>query len=178
MKKLIFFGTVVLLLFCITLIFNSCSKDDGTTGPGDGVNTGLGSAGFTVNGGGYNNRTFSFSVASGGFNPDENLTVIGAILSSSTDSVYLAITFPGNQTGTFTWSDSAGICFWYYGADTVHKYFCFYDSSGSTTVSSYGVVGGYISGTFSGKLIGGTIPYTTLDTVTISNGSFSAKRYY
>ncbi|MDI6767779.1 MAG: hypothetical protein QME52_13240 [Bacteroidota bacterium] len=176
MKKNFLTGRVMFVLFTI-LIFGACKEESSSPGPDNGTNVGLATASLIINGSGYINRTFSFSVATGVHSPVENETGIAAGLSSGTDSVALVIVFPGNQTGTFGWSDTTVVGLFVYGTGGIQKTFTSYDGSGSTTVSSFGAVGGFISGTFSGKLIGGTPPNTT-DTVTVSNGSFSAKRYY
>ena len=82
----------------------------------------------------------------------------------------LKLTIPGHTAGTYDWSNTTpggektGLAITIDSVDYAAV-------DGSTVISSYGEVGGNISGTFSGTLASGSG-----DTVTISGGVFSAKR--
>ena len=163
-------GTIIIAL-CIALLGAGCKKDEGGkdevgTGPGGTADYGS----FTINGAGYTNKQVTLVYVSGGLYSGET-SIVGAGLSGA-DTVTFGLTFKGSSTGTRTWSDTT------FASVQVHtgsgtRYFISLDGRGTTSISSYGNVGGTIVGTFSGQLIDLSL---VTDTITVSNGSFSAIR--
>lgn len=134
---------------------------------------GSGSASFTLNGGPFNNRTSTLTEVRGAYIPADRATGIYGRGISGSDSVYLYILFMGNQTGTFPWTDSTGVAL-LVGTGTTALGYESVEGRGQVVVTAYGSVGGNITGTFSGRMFGGGA--AGADSVTVSNGSFSAVR--
>ena len=151
---------VSLVLFGFLLI--SCSDDDSSpTTP-----TATFKFTCTLNGGGWNNETISFTTGAGSiYSPDENLTSINFSGTGNSDAG--AIKFAGNKTGTFAIeNDSNDVAVSITGRESLEL------ETGTITVTYYGGVGGEVKGTFSGT----SINSSTNTTVQVTNGSFSGKR--
>lgn len=152
------------LLLLLTLFWIGCGKDNGT-GPVVDTNP-TGTMTFTLNGGGFTNKAITLKTAIARYDVEEQMTAIFAAGVLETDSIVCGLVFPGNRTGTFVWStpeNGFGI--------VLSQQNVYLPLSGTTTVSSYGPVGSTVSGSFSGKII----RMGTYDTVTVSNGQFSAR---
>ena len=137
---------------------------------GGGGGGGGGTTGLTLNGGGFTNQTFTLSNAYGGL--ASGITSIGAARIVSGDTLYLELGFTGSGAGSYPWG-STSTAFVMHSTPGSLKEFFSTPGSGTTTVTSYGSVGGNIVGTFSGKLY--LVPGGT-DSVTVTNGTFSALR--
>lgn len=129
---------------------------------------------FTLNGGGFNNQTFTFTGDSlflyGYYDPADSTSLIWMYETFATDTVLLWISFKGNSTGP-----QSEVAMWLYHNSQV--YFGFDEdpaSSINVNVTNYSGVGGIIEGTFSGSLsdlLGGSGT-----TVSVTNGEFSVIR--
>lgn len=129
---------------------------------------------FTLNGGGFNNQTFTFSgdtlLVYGYYEPEDSMSFIWMYQVFNTDTILFWMSFTGNTPGP-----KSEIVMWLYHNSNI--YFGFDDDPGSAlsvNVTNYGGLGGLIEGTFSGTLkdlIGGTGA-----TVSVSNGQFSVIR--
>ncbi|MDP2362516.1 MAG: carboxypeptidase-like regulatory domain-containing protein [Ignavibacteria bacterium] len=130
---------------------------------------------FTVNGSGFNNRTFTFATDSlvaqvyGYFDPADSLTVIWMWQVFAPDTIHYWFTFKGTGTGTPT----EITMYFYHNSLSYIAVDGFPGSSSTLNITKYSGVGGLIEGTFSGTLVN---PYVTGDNVTISNGQFSVVR--
>lgn len=157
------------MLACSLLVlagFVTGCKKESTTAPEESGSTGT--LTFTLNGGGFSNRVITLSTAVARYDAGEDETAIAAGGISGTDSLTCSVVFRGNRTGTFSWSSpDYGFAVAFSSGNRVY-----FPTSGSTTVSAYGAVGSAVSGTFSG-----TVTHLgTTETVTVSNGQFSATR--
>jgi len=156
---------LVLTLLSLIIFALGC-KEETSTAPEEPNPSGTMT--FTLNGGGFSNRTITLSAAVARYDVGEGETGVAAAGISGTDSVNCGLVFPGNQTGTFSWvSGDFGLVFALSNPQRVY-----FPVSGSTTVSSYGAVGSNVRGTFSGTVT----RLGTNETVTVSNGQFSATR--
>ena len=148
-------------LVMIAFVLTSCSKDSSNP------ITPLISSKFTctLNGGGYSNQTITLTNTGGAaYTSDENAT--GIFFSSSTNDKG-GLVIKGKSTGTFTIDESN-----YEVTISMNGKTPLILTSGTIVVSAYGAVGGEVKGTFSGT----SINPSTLETVQVTNGSFSAKR--
>jgi hypothetical protein len=163
--------SILTFLFCIIgFIFSSgCSKEDTATA----INNTVGSASITLNGGGLNSKTYNFTGFAGAYLASQNVTTATASTTDGSDNVQFIIAFPGQATGIFNWvggNQASGVVVNYLNSQkSILGY------SGSTTVTSYGSVGGQIVGTFSGSVIRTVISPLSIDTLSAS-GSFSILR--
>ena len=154
------------------------------TNPGDILDLGIievcdagvtGDNKLTINGGGFSNRTFTFSTDSlvaqvyGYFDPSDSLTFIWMYQVFAPDTIWFWFTFKGTGLGTpsditmYLYINSA----YYLAAQGLPN------TTTTANVTNYSGIGGLIEGTFSGTLVqffGGT------ESVTISNGQFSVIR--
>lgn len=161
-------GSLILFLF-----LSGCKKSDTATNPtGPGTTTG-GTASFTLNGAGFSNQNFSIAGVVGGFSVKDNMSGIAGASVSAGDTTWLAIAFPGSSTGTFQFGDTVGMVINRGAGSSAHA-FVNGIGGGQIIVTAYGGVGGNITGSFSGKLY--SLTQTALDSLTVSNGSFSALR--
>ena len=129
---------------------------------------------FTLNGSGFNNRTFTFSSDSlvaqvyGFYDPTDSLTVIWMYQIFAPDTIWYWFTFKGTGLG----SPSEVTMYFYHNSLSYIAADGYPGSSTTVNVTKYGGIGGLIEGTFSGTLVnvfGG-------NGVTISNGQFSVVR--
>jgi hypothetical protein len=154
-------GLMYIALVMIGFVLISCSKDSSNPV------TPLISSKFTctLNGGGYTNQTISLTSTGGAvYNSDEDLT---AIVFSSPANDIGGLVIKGKTTGTFTIDESD-----YEVSINMTGNFPLVLTSGTIVVTGFGSVGGEVKGTFSGT----SINPSTLVTVQVTNGSFSAKR--
>jgi len=135
----------------------------------------IGNNKFTVNGSGFNNKTYTFSSDSlvaevfGYFDPTDSLTVIWMYQVFSPDTVLFWFTFYGTDIGT----PSDISLYFYHNSQSYFAFDGFPGSSSTLNVTKYSGIGGLIEGTFSGTLVN---PYVTNDNVTINGGQFSVVR--
>jgi hypothetical protein len=153
----------VIIVLVLTLVFGCSKKSDNPVEP---VNIVSAEAKLTLNGAGYTNKSVTLSNGIAEFSPSDTVTAIQFSGKVDSDSLYFAIIFKGNQTGTINWNDENGALL----LKNASSFFIG-ASQGTTTVSSYGAVNGKIEGTITGKLI----EQTTQVELNIS-GSFSAVR--
>jgi hypothetical protein len=158
--------TVLVLLFTV-MFFYACSSD--SENPVDPNNVTNSTATLTLNGAGYTNKSVTLGNGIAGYSISDTLTAVQFSGKVDNDSLYFSVVFKGNQTGTINWNDENGAII--YRTTSSGNYFYIGITQGTTTVSSYGAVGGKIEGTLSGKLI----EASSLAELNIS-GSFSAVR--
>jgi hypothetical protein len=151
---------LVLLFVTIVAILSSCG-DDSTSPTPEAVTYEFK---CTLNGGGYNNLAINYNSGAGSvYSPTEDET--GISFGGVNDMGVIA--FKGKSTGTFSISETNQLYITVGGvANTISM------ETGTITVSSYGAVNSSVKGTFSGT----GIKASTGQTVTISNGSFTARR--
>ena len=128
---------------------------------------------FTVNGGGFTNRTFTFAATDtnnvfGYYNPADSTTWISLYQIDATDTVYCWIYFKGTGTGTPTNS----VMWFYHNSQIYYAAQGIPNTSAIVNVTTYSGVGGLIEGTFSGTLFG----YLGSGNVSITAGEFSVVR--
>lgn len=154
-------GLMFIALIMIGFGLSSCSKDSSNpVAP-------LINSKFTctLNGGGYTNQTITLTNTGGAiYASDENET--GIVFSSTTNDVG-GIVIKGKSTGTFPIDEGD-----YEVTIAMNGKTALVLTSGTIVVTGYGSVGGEVKGTFSGS----AIDASTLQTVQVTNGSFSAKR--
>lgn len=157
------------LSIIISLAFVSgCSKkSDNPVDPGTVIKS---EASITFNGAGFTNNTITLGNGGCSYSPTENLTVATFSGAFGSDSLVLVFQFVGNQTGARSWRSSEPDALIYkYG--TSGTFYFYADSTGSTSVSSYGAVSGKVEGNITGKLI-----EVTSQTELNISGNFSALR--
>jgi hypothetical protein len=99
----------------------------------------------------------------------DTATAIQFIGTVNADSLIMLIVFRGNQTGNINWNDDNGVILYKSGTSGLSTFIGV--SQGSTTISSYGSIGGKVDGSVSGKLVDAA----TQAEVNVS-GNFSATR--
>jgi hypothetical protein len=127
---------------------------------------------FTINGNGYNNKTFQFSATGsvyGFYDPEDSVTLVFMVETFQTDSVYFFMIFKGDKTGL---ASESGLYLSingnaYLGSNDIEN------GSAVINVTRYDGIGGLKEGNFSGELV------NLLDgqvSIVLSNGQFSAIR--
>lgn len=166
MKKNIF----ALLLFVLAtgFMFSSCSKDDDDDSGNDPTPTSTNELSFVVNGGAYNNQTFTFKATANAIY-DPAMDATGCSFSDAAGNTAM-VAFTGHATGTYTVSDDDGLAAFLNNNTTIMGL-----TSGTIVVTAYGTVGNVVSGTFSGTGVVST-NFGAPDTITFSNGKFKAAR--
>ena len=168
MKK--FHSSQFVLVFVLALMsFYACSKDSDS--PVDPNNVTNSNAALTLNGSGYSNKSITLGNGACSYYPAENITVVQFSGKVDSDSLFFVFQFIGNTTGTHHWRSSEPDGLIIKSGSSGFSYF-YADSTGSTTVNSYGAVNGKVEGTIAGKLI----EASSSSELNISNGSFSALR--
>lgn len=141
---------------------------------GGGGGGGGGTASFTLNGAGFNNAVFNLGSAYAAYFSSNNSTGVSAMAVQGSDTTWLFLNLPGNTTGTFQFSGGAAVFISHGGGQNVREFFSSPSGGGNITVTSYGNVGGNVTGTFSGTLYEFT--QSGMDSVSLTNGSFVAER--
>lgn len=162
------------VLLC-AFIANGCKKDKNEpTPPGGGGNTGGTAAQvqFTINGDGFNDQTITINPATGSgtalFSTADSETT-GVLMADANNS--FQVIFPGNVTGTFACTGGVGPL-----ALSLRTNGQLYiNQTNTATVTTYGAVGGWIEGTWSGTILrsNGASAGTA---ATITNGTFRFRR--
>jgi len=114
---------------------------------------------FVLNGGSYSNSSFVVSVPSGRrlegafYNPSTMLTNVNLL--NTSPPYFFALTFKGNSNDSLSWADTSKKCYAHFGMS--RQMFgdddLYFTTMGFVKINSYGPVGDYISGTFSGTLL-------------------------
>lgn len=169
----------LLALFLAILLVSSCKKDDNPAS-GGGTGGGTPSNSFTVNGAGYNNRTYTVPAAIPGFpapaigtydNSDSVTLCIQFVEVPDPDSIRTAclLGFRGTQTGTYQSSSrAAGFELYVEGRKFVGGFEgqnVISGTSATINVTRYDNVGGRIQGSYSGTLreeVNGSLTNTTI----------------
>lgn len=124
--------------------------NQGGGGNQDGTNK------VTLNGGGFNNLTYEFTIANAAFVTSVNTTAVYMTKVQGSDTVNVYLAFPGKQTGTFSWEmvsvNANAYAMIEIFSSTNQIQLISIQNSGQTIVNGYGSVGQKIDGTFSGKL--------------------------
>lgn len=162
--RILFFLAVSFIL----IPFSGCSDDDAVVTPTPTNNT---EVTFTVNGGAYSNKSFTIQGNSAAvYDPNEKLTGITFAGKEGTKNISCTIGWGGTSTGTRSWGtnnphDSASVEF-------MDDTYIYSSEQGTLTITEFGAVGGYVKGTFSGSFS----LFLSGQTVTVTNGKFTAKR--
>jgi len=157
----------LLLVTILSLPFSSCSDDEVIVTPTPTNNI---EVTFTVNGGAYNNKTFTLTGGAALYEPGDDLTGITFAGKDGTRDIGCVIGWAGTKTGTRSWreydaQDSASCGF----TDGTSV---FGSEIGTLSITEYGSVGGNIKGTFSGSF---TL-FLSKEVVSVTNGKFTVKR--
>lgn len=135
--------------------------------------TQVGDNNFTVNGGGFSNRTFVFSsdttLVFGYYVPEDSVSYVFMFQTFGADTILLWTSFKGDKLGT---AEEVSLFFvhnsnYYYALDQLPG------TSAMVNITKYDGIGGLIEGTFSGTL---TQMFGGPETVTITGGNFSVIR--
>lgn len=124
--------------------FISCSKkSDNPVAPGGNQTTELK---LTIG-----TKQITFNQGTGGYAVAENVSYIQFTTAEAGDTLLFIMIFAGKATGTQNWdvNNDQGAILIQYGASGTLIYS---PLNGSTSITAYGNVGGYISGTFTGQL--------------------------
>lgn len=165
MKTLMYITVIVSFIF---LIISGCKDDStSTTGPTqqEEVNK------ITFNGGGYSNLSVIPSSTFAGYLSSIGMTSVQFTCLVNSDTLLLITYFPGQTTGTFSWStaNTYAILFLIPSGNEYRNT----ANSGTTNVTTYGSTGQNIEGDFNGNVVRTAAPH---DTVRISCPKFSVKR--
>lgn len=165
---------LIIVVFGLFILFGGCSKKNNSN-PVSVNNSSNSQISFSVNGGGYNNKSFSLTsvgVSAASYISTSNYTIGTVDGTSNKTNISIIIQFPGNGTGTFQWDSTSNQNEVALTLGSIS--YVGIPGHGSTKVTSYGKVGSVIKGTFSGTAMG--FSGSSVDTVQISNGSFSMVR--
>ena len=157
----------VLILILSVMFFYACSSD--SDNPIDPNNVTNSTATLTLNGSGYTNKSVTLSNGLAEYSVSDTVTAVQFSGKVDNDTLYMAIIFRGNNTGTFSWNDETGIIL--YKSTSTGYYTYLGISQGTSTVSTYGSVGNKVEGNVNGKLI----EASSLAEINIT-GNFSAAR--
>ncbi len=166
MKKIHFHFFYAAILAFILLIGCSSDKNDNPVNPGNPTNS---EARLTLNGGPFVNQSVTLSNGVSTYSVTDTATAVQFIGTVNADSLIMLIVFRGNQTGNINWDNDNGVILYKNGTSGLSTFIGV--SQGSTTISSYGSIGGKVDGSVSGKLVDAA----TQAEVNVS-GNFSATR--
>lgn len=162
------------ILCCATLAIGCKKEKNEPAPPGGGSGTGGTAAQvqFTINGDGFSDQTITINPAAGSgtarFSNADNETT-GIVMADANNS--FQVIFPGNATGTFTCTGGVGAL-----ALSLRTNGQLYiNQTNTATITTYGAVGGWIEGTWSGTILraNGASAGTA---ATITNGTFRFRR--
>jgi hypothetical protein len=166
--------TVILISLSLTAFLSSCKKDSSNpAGAGTGGNGGGGgnSGSITLNGDSWSNKAITVTTGASTYGISAQITAINIVCS---DGIVIVVYTPGNQTGTFNFTNDptqGGGVTLTSGSGQTATYYLSKENAGTVTLSSYGSVGQTVSGSISGTLVNAT----SQAEITI-NGSFNATR--
>ncbi|MFZ1291787.1 MAG: hypothetical protein WAR79_16945 [Melioribacteraceae bacterium] len=162
----------LIFLMAVSFIFmiSACGDDSSPTDNDDNNNSS--STTLSINGDGWTNKSLTANTSISTYATASQMTVVNGVFP---EDVQILIYVKSNKTGTYNFKEEEsgqgnGITL-STGSGDLAKFYFWKDNSGSTTISSYGSVGGKVSGTFTGKLYNAI----TDAEITIS-GSFNAMR--
>ncbi|MBK8945110.1 MAG: hypothetical protein IPM32_07515 [Ignavibacteriae bacterium] len=162
----------MLMLTSILFMISACGDDSNPTDNDDDNNNNSTNTTLSINGDGWSNKSLIANTCVSTYATASQMTVINGVFPEDIQILIYART---NKTGTFNFKEEeteqgTGITL-SSGSGDLSKFYFWKDNSGSITISSYGAVGGKVSGTFTGKL------YNALTDAEISiSGSFNAMR--
>lgn len=127
---------------------------------------------FTVNGGGFSNKTFTFAADTfqvfGYYTAEQNLSFVWMVNTFSTDTIIFYMQFEGTAVGPAT----NLFMYFYHNSNIYYGGSQFPGTTSNMNITTYSGIGGLIEGTFSGTLIN----FINQQTISISNGKFSVIR--
>lgn len=156
------------ILFAIAaltaVIMVGCSKSESNpVNPGEN-NSAVSTATVKIDGAGFVNKALNSSSGVAVHIPSEDLTYATFWGANNSDSISVSLIFPGSQNGSFQWNEiNSGVALIISSGNVVNVFAS--DANGSTTVTSYGNIGGKITGKFDGTLYNGS----RTDSITISS---------
>lgn len=133
-----------LIILVVIIGFISCSKkSDNPVAPGGGQTTELKLT--------FGTQQITFNQGAGGYAINEDVSYVQFTKSEAGDTLLFIMLFAGKATGNQNWdvTNDLGPVLIQYGASGIVAYT---PINGSTSITAYGNVGGYISGTFTGQL--------------------------
>jgi hypothetical protein len=136
-------------MLSIVVIFAACSKDSDNPVEPNPTNSG---ASIKINGGGFVNKQINLSSGISAHVVNDNATYVQFVGTTDGDSLYLVFIFEGKQTGTFSWNTDLTETYLLHISQTGGTLYVNV-GEGSTTITSYGDVGGKIEGKAVGKLV-------------------------
>ena len=158
------------LVASLLFIISACGDDSNPTDNDDDKNSS--GTTLTINGDGWSNKSLTVETSVATYATVSQMTVVNV---SFNEDVQMLIYVNGGKSGTYNFKEvesgqGNGITLTS-GSGETGKYYFWKDNSGSVTISSYGSVGGKVSGAFTGKLYNAT----TDAEITIT-GTFNAMR--
>jgi hypothetical protein len=158
--------SIMIIAMIIGLISVSCSKDS-KNDPVDEITSS--ELSFVVNGDVYSNQSFKFDKEGMALYDAAMLATGCEFTDAANNSVLLG--FEGNASGSFAVNDSDNSMVVNYDNNTTILAL----TQGTITITKYGNVGGWITGTFTGS---GVVShdYNEPVAITIKDGKFSVKR--
>lgn len=169
------FLLIVLLTAATIVIVSGCSKDSKSSNPLNPGNGNLGNnngnqVSVKINGDGFDNISLNVNEGAAYYSTDENATYTSIVIKTNSDTLMILLAASGKQTGEYEWNDIDGAAFLINARSD--GYIAYSSSnSGSTNITEYGEVNGFVKGNFAGSVyesIGG-------ESVDIE-GTFSIKR--
>lgn len=141
--------TLFITMLSAVIFFAACSKDSNNPVTPNPTNSG---ASIKINGGGFVNKQVNLSSGVSAYVVNENATYVQFVGTADSDSLYLLFVFEGKQTGTFSWNSNSTETYVLHISQTGSVIYVNV-AEGTTTVTSYGDVGGKIEGKAVGKLV-------------------------
>jgi len=155
-------------LLIVTGFSNSSNPLNSGNAGNDTANTGN-QVNVTVNGDGFNHIQLNAADGAAYYSSYENLTYTSIVAKAGTDTLLILLSIAGKETGTFEWNDSEATSYLVIPNDGYTSYTSV--NSGSTTITEFGGINGFVKGSFSGSVY----KSETNEPVDIE-GTFSIKR--
>jgi len=156
-----------LAAFIAVLTLTGCSKK--SDNPVSAPEVTAAEANLTLNGAGYTNKAVKLGNGICGYSVSDTATGIVFTGTADQDTLQFYIVFKGNHSGTISWDADNALLLYKYASSGSFTFLGVQE--GTTTVSTYGEVGGKVEGSISGKL------YEATSQVELNiSGSFSAVR--
>lgn len=145
-KKL---AVLFITILSAVIFFSACSKESNNpVGPDPTIS----GASIKINGGGFVNKQVTLSSGISAYAVTDNATYAQFVGTVDSDSLYFAFIFDGKQTGTFSWNSDLTETYILHISQTESRLYVNV-GEGTTTITSYGSVGGKIEGKAVGKLV-------------------------